>query len=221
MARQTRAVYLRGDTRAMVEGIATLASGENPDGTAFSIPSEGAATENHLGSVGGATVATSASFTRPSNTTAYAQYDIVAAQASGVTVIFLQFSGIARVANGSGYIVKARLETNRSTEAGSYRMFLYRKTAANLASPPTNLGDNDLFPMLFANRSDRIGYIDFATWVTGGSGSDSASCQVTDLRMSFGCDTLETSLYGLLTVNAAVTPASAQQFHAYLSAEQN
>lgn len=179
------------------------------------------ASEDHIGQVGGATVATSASFTRPANTTAYAQYDIVAAQASGVSVVFLQFSGLARIANGSGYIVKARLETNRSTEAGSYRLFLYRKTAANLTTPPANLGDNDLFPMIYANRGDRIGYIDFATWVTGGSGSDSSSCQVTDIRLSFGCDTLETSLYGLLTVNAAVTPANAQQFAVYLTAEQN
>lgn len=41
MARQTRAVYLRGDTRAMTEGIATIASGENPDGTPFSVAVEG------------------------------------------------------------------------------------------------------------------------------------------------------------------------------------
>lgn len=177
--------------------------------------------EEHVGQVGGSTVASSATLTRPSNTTAYAQYDVVAAQASGASVVFLSFTSAGRVVDGSGYIVKARLETNRTTEAGAYRLYIYRKAAASLATPPTNVGDNDLFTMIYANSADRIGYIDFSTWVTGGSGSDSAIAQVADVRLAYGCASDSTTLYGLLTTTAAVTPASAQQFTVYLTFERN
>lgn len=177
------------------------------------------ATQGAVETVGGTTFTVTADFTRPANVTAYAQYDIVSATASGSTVAFLEFDTTR--ANSSGYLTKFRLETNRTAEAGSYRLWLYRVPAASLTTVPTNLGDNDLFPLIFANRSFRIGYVDFAAWVTGGSGSDSALALDMTTRMKYGLAAADSKLYGLLTVNAAVTPANAQQFSVSISFESN
>lgn len=169
--------------------------------------------------VGGTTFTVSADLTRPSNTTAYAQYDIIAVQASGTNVVFLEFD--TGKVDSSGYITKARLETNRTAESAQYRLLLFRVPETGLTTRLTSLGDNDIFPLIFANRAHRIGYIDFTTWITGGSGSDSALSLSTDVRLKYGLASGASKLYGLLINLGAQTPASAQQYSVALSFESN
>lgn len=177
--------------------------------------------------VGGTTfTVTGTEITRPANTNIYALYDIIANEASGTTVVFIPFD--TGKVNGSGYITKARLETNRTTEAASYRLYLFRVLQTGLATLLTNLGDNDLFPLKYANLSYRIGWVDFTTFVTAGSGSDSAVSLVVpgtsggNLPLKYGLATADSKLYGLLTnLSSANTPASAQKFSVSLSFESN
>lgn len=186
------------------------------------------ATQGAVETVGGTTFTITAELTRPANATPYAQYDIIAHEASGVSVIFLAFD--TTKVNGSGYITKARLETDRTAEAAGYILQLYRVTSLGLAAPLTNLGDNDVFPLKYANRSYRIGNIPFqaGNWTTGGSGSDSAVNIVTpntpggNVPLKYGLAAADSNIYGLL-INAAAgnTPQSAQNFSVSLSFESN
>lgn len=181
-----------------------------------------AASEAHIGQVGGTTVTVTQEFQRPNDTTAYSQYDIVAHEAAAVAVVFMAFTGAARIANGSGYITKARLETDKSTDVGPYRLWIYRKTNANLATPLA-VGDNAQFPLKYANRADRIGFIDFSALTTEGTGSDAAVAQDVTVRMKFGCAAADTAIYGLLEYRGSTsfTPQAQQNFSIALSFEQN
>jgi hypothetical protein len=104
---------------------------------------------------------------------------------------------------------------NSTTTAGaSYRLILY---SHNIVTP---INDNSPFPMLFANRATRVGYIDF-THSAGGTGSDSTSALSTFVNLPFVCNAAHTSLWGILTVTSAYTPTSAEQHYIDLSIVQN
>ena len=163
--------------------------------------------------VNGTQVATAVSFTRPADTTAYAALDVVSNSTSAPSL--LVFSNAARNLGGSGLILSARHMKNSTTTAGaSYRLMLY---GHNVVTP---INDNSPFTMLYANRTTRIGYIDF-THSAGGTGSDSTSALSTFINLPFVCNAAHTSLWGILTVTSAYTPTSAEQHYIQLSVVQN
>ena len=84
----------------------------------------------------------------------------------------------------------------------------------------TPINDNSPFTMLYANRTTRIGYIDF-THAAGGTGSDSTSALSTFINLPFVCNAAHSSLWGILTVTSAYTPTSAEQHYIQLSVVQN
>lgn len=170
------------------------------------------ASEAHIGEVGGNTIVVSTSFTRPADTTAYAAKDAVSDSTSAPTV--LTFSNIARVNAGSGYITKARLMTNQSTNTTRFRLHLYHTT-------PTAINDNAAWTLLWANRANRIGYIDFDSLQTEGSGSDAANALNSTVRLAFKCASASRAIYGLLETLGVFTPASGQVFFLELSSENN
>jgi hypothetical protein len=152
----------------------------------------------------------SATFTRPNDTTAYAASDVVCNSTSAPAV--LTFSGMARSMGGSGRILTARHTKNSTTTTGaSYRLWLYRTT-------PTPINDNAQFPLLYANRANRLGFIDFSH-TTGGTGSDSTSAMVTFAGIDYLCDSASMDLFGILIVTAAYTPASQEQHFIELGRE--
>lgn len=163
-------------------------------------------------SVGGNMGVASAAITRPSNTDAYTAKDAVSDSTSAPTV--LTFSDLARINGGSGYVTKARLLTNQSTNTTRFRLHLYH-------TAPTAINDNAAFTMLWANRANRVGYIDFDSQQTEGSGSDSSNALNTTIRLAFKCATGSRVLYGLLETLGAFTPASGQLFFIELTAENN
>lgn len=151
-----------------------------------------------------------ATFTRPSDTTAYAAQDAVSNSTSAPTI--LTFANAARFTGGSGLILSARHVKNSTTTANAtFRLYLYRATASAV-------NDNAQFPLLWANRSNRIGHIDF-THTTQGTGSDSTSALTTFVNLPFVAD--GTSLFGQLQVTAAYTPASGEQHYLELAIAQN
>lgn len=162
--------------------------------------------------VSGSTLCVSAEFTRPADTTAYAVDDVVSN--STTTTTPLTFTNAARVGNGTGYIVSARMakSTNTTTNA-SFRLWLYRD---NPTTPP---GDNSPFALLWANRTVRMGFIDF-TLSTAGTGSNSASDFKVGLNIPFFAVNGR-NLYGVLIARGAYTPASGEQFFIEIGLEQN
>ena len=162
--------------------------------------------------VGGSMATSAATLTRPSDTTAYTAKDAVSNSTSAPTV--LTFADLARVNAGSGYIVKARLMTNQSTNTARFRLHLYH-------TAPTAINDNAAHTLLWANRANRLGYIDFAATQTEGSGSDAATSQNDTVRLPFVCASGSRAVYGLLETLDAFTPASGQIIYIELTSDQN
>lgn len=150
--------------------------------------------------------------TRPSDTTAYAALDAVSNSTTAPSV--LTFASLPRVAGGSGYITKARLMTDQSTNTARFRLHLFHTT-------PTAINDNAAHTLLWANRANRIGFIDFVACATEGSGSTAASSLVADARVGFVTAAGSSSIYGLLETLDAFTPASGQNIYIELTADQN
>lgn len=150
----------------------------------------------------------SASFTRPADTTAYAAGDAVSNATSSPAI--LQFPGAARAAGASGLTLLVR-HVKSSTTAASFRLWLYRGAVAAV-------NDNVQFPLLWANRSSRIGYVDLAH-TTGGTGSDCSEGLATFVLLPFSL--VGTELFGQLTTTGGYTPASGEQHFIELAIAQN
>lgn len=143
----------------------------------------------------------SVSFSRPASAATYAANAVVSDSASSPTV--LEFVNAAQNTGGTGMIVGAR-HTKNSTVIAQFRLYLYRATRAAI-------NDNSQFPLLWANRLNRIGWIDFVSHSTAGTGSDSSSSHGTFPSslsyVPYACD--NTSLFGILTTQAGYSaPAS-------------
>jgi hypothetical protein len=152
-------------------------------------------------------------FARPSDTTAYTAKDVVGN--TGVAAV-ITFADAARVNGGAGNIVKGRLFTNSATAmlGAVLRLHLYKES-------PTAIADNAPFTLLYANRSKRIGYIDFPALATEGTGSDASSALWVDIPLNFTTAASDTNLYGVLeVVTVGAAPASAQNFTVALNIEQ-
>lgn len=150
--------------------------------------------------------------TRPSDSAPYAAKDAVSDSTSAPTV--LTFAGMARVVGGSGYVTKARLMTNQSTNVARFKLHLFH-------TAPTAINDNAPYTLLWANRAVRLGAIDFDATQTEGTGSDAASALNTTIRLAFVCAAASSSLYGILETLDVFTPASGQLFYVELTAEGN
>ena len=167
---------------------------------------------NALGrDVGGRMSVATAFFTRPANTTAYDALDAVANSASAPTI--LTFSDVARAAGGSGYVVAMRLMTDQAANVAQFRLHLFH-------TAPTAINDNAAYTLLWANRANRVGYID-ANCQTEGSGSTAANGLNAVVRLPFVCAAGSSALYGLLETRTVFTPASAQNFYIELFSELN
>lgn len=179
-------------------------------------------------SVGHKFVRATATFARPANTTAYASGDVVSNSATAT--VLMKFAGLARLAGGSGTVVKARLVTDNNADASAYRLVLYTQSEAGLTVPADNAADTTLY----ADKDKVVGCIDFPA-LSKGTGTDTAAAALwtgnigsttePDGTVPFVCDlsttTGDTALYGKLVVLAALTPASAQNYWVELTVQQN
>ena len=161
--------------------------------------------------VGGHTVAASAAFARPNDTTPYTAGDCVSN--SAVATVPLELA-LGRISGGSGYLVKLRLVTNQVTCTASFRVWLYT------TATPTVGVDNAPFTLLWANRASRVGYVDLAPLASAGAGSDSAAVFIST-QLPFVCSGDTGSLFAVLETKSAFTPAAGQQFFLEALAEVN
>lgn len=199
--------------KAVFEAGVNIFNGGTAVNSSNPLPVAPTASENHIGEVGGRTVRVAATFARPADTSAYAALDTVSTSTSAPVVI--TFSNMARVNAGSGYITKARIITDQKTNSARFRLHLYH-------TAPTLTNDNAAFPLLWADRANRVGKIDFSPMTTEDATNSTCAESLNDaVRLSFTCEAANTALYGILETLDAFTPASAQNFYISLTAEQN
>ncbi len=190
-----------------------LLSGGSAVSSGNPLPVAPTASENHLGEIGGRTVRNAATFARPADTTAYAALDTVSTSTSAPVVI--TFSNMARVNAGSGYITKARIMTDQKTNTARLCLHLFH-------TAPTLTNDNAAFPLLWADRANRVGKIDFSPMTTEDATNSTCAESLNEaVRLSFTCEAANTALYGILETLDAFTPASGQNFYISLTSEQN
>jgi hypothetical protein len=199
---------------AGTNAIGKLAANSGVDIGDVDVTSSGAG-ENHLGEMGGKLVSVSGSFTRPADTTAYAIGDVVSNSTGGTTL--LSIAGCARVNQGSGYIVGARLITDKKSITPRFRVHVYN------ASNPTVAVDNAAMDIRYADISKRIGSFDLPAMSTGADSTNSTSSQAQDmaLRVPFVCAAATTTLYFLFEALDVFTPSSGEAFTLVIYADQN
>lgn len=148
-----------------------------------------------------------ATITRPANTTEYAVGDLVANNTDAGEVTPLQFSNLFFQSYGEGNIVKARLSTSQSAFSGTLRLHLFSQAPAVVA-------DNAAYPLLAAEQNLYFGYIDFTSFITGGSGSEIAVSVIKDEKLAIKLlnSSGASPLFGLLESRSVFTPASGQTF---------
>lgn len=165
--------------------------------------------ENHLGEISPCLTFDSADFVRPADVLAYLAGDVVSDSVESPTT--MEFENLARLNGGKGYITKAILSTNQPTNVAEFRLWLY------LVNDPTLVGDNVPFPLLWEDKSRRLGYIDFPAMTTEMAGSDSA-LSIRVGSFPFNTDK-SSSLFGVLQTKTGFTPVSEQGFYVKLFAE--
>lgn len=151
----------------------------------------------------------SASFTRPVDTTAYAAKDVVSNSTSAPTV--MTFSDIVATPGTGGVIKKATIFLNDDTIAKSFKLHLYH-------TAPTAQNDNGAFALAYADRTKYIGSVTFSATAADGTGS--AVFVKTDVSLEFVTASSATAIYGILTAAEAITPSSAMQFTIELTADE-
>lgn len=105
--------------------------------------------ENHIGSVGGNTIISRMEKARPTNTTAYAQHDVICESISTPTPFI--FENAFRSGATSGYIIGAGLLTNNINAVIQTRIHFFKAL-------PTSPNDNDPLNISYTNLSNYLGY---------------------------------------------------------------
>ena len=151
----------------------------------------------------------STSFTRPSDTTAYAAGDVVCNSTSAPVI--MTFAGAVNTDFQMGVIAQATLidSANQSTKLDA-ELWLFDTTV-------TMDNDNAAFTPTDAECATLVGIVPFSTayWKSGdataGAGGN-AVCHVQGLSIPFNVVHASNALYGILVARNAYTPVSAESF---------
>jgi hypothetical protein len=167
--------------------------------------------EAHIGEVGGPLANPSANFTRPGDTTPYTSGDLAANSVTAGSVVPLSWTA-ARIAAGSFMVRRARLQkSGTGVTAASFRLHLYT------ASPTCTNGDNATW---LTTLSGYIGAIDITVDRAFSDGAAGSGAPVTGSEHNVKLAAGQT-IYGLLEVRGAYTPANAEVFTVVLELLQN
>lgn len=212
-----KTVAVNDDGKVLVEGSIGLDASDINIGNVdiVSLPALAAGT-NSIGAVSSNSVVSSATITRPADTTAYAAKDVISTAVGAV----IEFTGMARANAGTGTIVRARLMTSQKTNVALYRLHLFH-------TAPTVIADNSPYTLLYANAANRIGSIDFPALSTEDATNSTAAAGMRPSydgsyappNLWYKCKSDGTSLYGILETLSAFTSDSAQNFFIELGAD--
>lgn len=163
--------------------------------------------------VRGKNVSVSVEFTRPANATAYTAGDVVSNDAA--TTVPMNFASFARVTGGAGYIVGARLITDKKSITPRIRVHLFN------AADPTLAADNVAWKELYAEEAKRIGQFDLPAMTTGTDATGSTMSRAEDLTLRLPFIAVSRSVYAVLEALDGFTPASGEKFTLTLIGELN
>ena len=162
-----------------------------------------------------------ASFTRPADTTAYAQGDLVANSTTAGSVVPLRF-GVAKMGRGSGVIAHARFFKDHQTVTNAkFNLHLFTQ------SPTVTNGDNGVFAVSTATYYLGKIVIDMTSgafvtttdamkrgpFVATFDSSSHPNVLAFDLTQD---ETNGRLIYGLVEADAAYTPQSGETFKLWL-----
>lgn len=161
-------------------------------------------------------IAPVASFTRPANTTQYAQNELVANSATAGDVVPMRF-GVGRV-NGRGRVHRVRLYSdNEAVTAASFNLHLFTQ------SPTVTNGDNGAFAV---NTAEHFLGTVACDMTTGAFVTATDKCKGFVVTGGFvfdlpGQGLTSEALYGLLETasGATYTPASGERFEVTVEIE--
>lgn len=155
-----------------------------------------------------------ASFTRPADTTAYAAGDLVANSTTAGSVVPLSFSGAVRTTGDCVRIERVRIEkSGTSLTNASFRLHLFE------SSPTPTVGDNGVYNNAGVLATNSIlshaGTFPVTMTWSGSDGAMGIGVPTTGNGATIS-PTSGTTLFGLLEVTAAYTPASGEIFYVVL-----
>lgn len=195
----------------MAAKVRRVAGAVTTSGTVTSTP---AASELHLGAVGGHTVLVRVEKTRVADTNALAANDAIDVSTSAPTGFTFAVGRAAAGGTGSGAIVYAHLATDQAANVSAYDLDLYDATI-------TFPNDNAEATRLYANKAKFLGTIVFPAVAKKTANSDQAeSVPATQPNIPFVC-VGSSSIYGVLRTVTGFNPASGQKFYVTLGVSQD
>lgn len=153
-----------------------------------------------------------ASFTRPSDTTAYASGDLVANSTVAGSVVPIRLLGAARNIGGQGIINRLTLgKTGTTLTNAQFRVHFY------LQSPTVSNGDNGAW---ISNAAGYLGSVDVTIDKAFSAGSQGYSTITEGNQITFTADANTKDIYALVEARGAYTPASGETFTLAVRVEQ-
>lgn len=159
-------------------------------------------------------------YTRPADTTQYADGDVIDDQNSAAQVVF---TDVARNAGGSGRITDALLVLSANGTAllpGVFELWLFDTAVA------AHEADNVAFTPTDGDMLNLIGLVRFSTpfeadMTAGAVGNVAYQAVRSFLPVGFKCIALSANLHGTLVAGNAYTPVSGEVFTIRLNVEQD
>lgn len=146
------------------------------------------------------------SFTRPSNTTAYASGDLVANSTTAGSVTATEVRGLGHAPAGSAIVRRVGIrKSGTSTTNASFRVHLFLTGSITAAN-----GDNSAFST--NNVADYLGYADVTVSQAFTDGSVGFAAPAVGSEFMVRLEPGSQSIYALIEAQAAYTPASAEVF---------
>ena len=170
---------------------------------------------SHPAFVRGQLVRVSVEFARPAGTGTYTANYVVSN--NGTTTTMMEFANFARLAGGDGYIVGAKLITDKKSITPRFRVHLFLDNTAVVS------GDNAAWQEKYTDSAKRIGYFDLPAMTTGADTTNSDMSRSLDmtLRMPFFVGVASRSVYAVLETLDAFAFASAEKFTLTLYGDLN
>ena len=168
-------------------------------------------------SLGGLQAVSSATMTRPADTTAYTSGDLVANSTTAGSVTGLVFANAVRFDLECARWERIRLrKSGTSLTNASFRVYLFR------ALPTLSAGDNAAFnssSVLAIDDVDKlVGWFDVTMDRSGAAGARGTGTPNAGPALT-ASPTSGTTLYGLIEATAAYTPVSGETFTATLEGQ--
>ena len=159
-----------------------------------------------------------ATVTRPANTTQYASGDLIANSATAASVTAMSFT--VGASGTIGKIATARLyKSDDDVTTASFRLHLF--TSSPVSTAPTN-GDNGAI-QIATDEAGYVGSIDFDMTATGidihTGGNQAVGVPFSSRDIYYRLARNSAALYGLIEARGTYTPASGEVFTVELITE--